>query len=325
MTTTLTTSRTYAGESDLQAICDLLNLCDTVHTLDDNYSVDDLRLEFAHPRLDTARDLRLWEDGDGRLVGFGQLWIVEQAPDSQVADGFLYMRIHPEWHGPLDDEVIAWGEERMREIGVERGRPALLRAGAVDHYTDLREALERNGYTINRYFFTMERPLDLPIEERPLPEGYTLRHVEEEADYARWVEAFNQSFIDHWNHHPTTLDEHMHWINNDPHYRKDQDLLAVTADGTVAAFCFCIINPDENARNNRQAGWIATLGTRRGYRNIGLGRAMLLAGLRVLKQNSMTTARLGVDAENPSGALRLYESVGFVRIQTRVSYARELA
>lgn len=67
------------------------------------------------------------------------------------------------------------------------------------------------------------------------------------------------------------------------------------------------------------------LGTRRGYRRRGLGRAMLLAGLRVLEQAGMDDAKLGVDAENPSGALRLYESVGFGRIRTWVTHAKELA
>ena len=38
---------------------------------------------------------------------------------------------------------------------------------------------------------------------------------------------------------------------------------------------------------------------------------MLLAGLHRLKADGMTYARLNVDAENPSGALQLYESVGF--------------
>ncbi len=325
MTTTLATSRPYAGESDIQAICDLLNLCDAVHQLDDNYSIDDLRVEFAHPKLDPQRDLRLWEDADGQLVAFGQLWIGDQAPDTDIADGFLYMRVHPEWHGPLTDEVIAWGEERMREIGRERGLTAALRSGGPEHYTVQFEALERRGYTINRYFFTMERPLDLPIEERPLPEGYTLRYVQDEADLARWIDAFNLSFIDHWNYHPATLEEHMHWVNNDPCYRKELDLLAVTEDGTVGGFCFCMINPEDNERNNRLVGWIGTLGTRRGHRNLGLGRAMLLAGLHTLKEQGMAAARLGVDAENPTGALKLYESVGFVRIQTRVNYSRELA
>ena len=43
---------------------------------------------------------------------------------------------------------------------------------------------------------------------------------------------------------------------------------------------------------------------------------MLLKGMRLLKDEGMDTAVLGVDAENPSGALRLYESVGFANVGT---------
>src|SRR3712207_8299806 len=51
----------------------------------------------------------------------------------------------------------------------------------------------------------------------------------------------------------------------------------------------------------------------RSYRKIGLGRALLLAGLHRLKADGMETAALGVDAENPTGALGLYESTGFMK------------
>ena len=66
------------------------------------------------------------------------------------------------------------------------------------------------------------------------------------------------------------------------------------------------------------------LGTRRGHRKIGLGRAMLLAGLHWLKAQGVDTAVLGVDAENPTGALRLYELVGFVVANTSYSYQKDL-
>jgi ribosomal protein S18 acetylase RimI-like enzyme len=62
------------------------------------------------------------------------------------------------------------------------------------------------------------------------------------------------------------------------------------------------------------------LGTRRGFRRIGLGRAMLLAGLNQLKIAGMEMAKIGVDADNPNGALQLYESVGFRKVHTNISY-----
>lgn len=77
-------------------------------------------------------------------------------------------------------------------------------------------------------------------------------------------------------------------------------------------------------RNRSNDGWIVRLGTRRGFRRMGLGRAMLLAGMHRLKAVGMDTAKLGVDAENPLGAGRLYESVGFRKIYTQISYIKDV-
>jgi mycothiol synthase len=315
------TMRPYAGEADLAPIVALLNGCDAVDQLDDNYSVDDLRLEFADPQLDAARDLRLWEDEAGRLIAFGQTWIPR---DGEEVDGFLYWRVDPRArHGGVEDEVIAWSGERIREAARERGQRAVLRSAARDRDRYSQGVLERHGLTPARYYFQMKRALDEPIEAARLPDGFALRHVASEADVEGWVEAYNLSFIDHHNHHPLTIEGHKHWLTR-PGYRPERDLIAVAPDGSIAAFCFCMIDPADNERNNRNEGWISMLGTRRGFRKIGLGRAMLLHGLHRLKADGVDTAKLNVDAENPTGALRLYESAGFRTAHSWISYRKEL-
>jgi len=137
------------------------------------------------------------------------------------------------------------------------------------------------------------------------------------------VEMFNQSFIDHWNHHDLTVESYRHW-RSDPDYRPELDLIAVATDGTFAAFCYCHINPEDNKRKGRNEGWIGVLGTKRGFRKRGLGRAMLLAGMQRLKAAGVDTARLGVDSENPNGAGQLYESVGFRKLYTRIMYVKDV-
>ena len=134
---------------------------------------------------------------------------------------------------------------------------------------------------------------------------------------------FNQSFVDHWNHHPLSIERHLHWLT-DPDYRSDLDLVAIAPDGTLAAFCYGAIDPAYNQQKNCREGWIDLLGTRRGFRRMGLGRALLLEGLTQLKNAGMDTAKIGVDSQNPNRAYALYESVGFHLIHSGLSFVKEL-
>jgi ribosomal protein S18 acetylase RimI-like enzyme len=321
--------RPYAGDADLEAIANLINTCEAVDQLDEGTSVSELQQQFDEPSLDKARDIRLWEGADGQLVGMGRLWI---PPVGEVIDGFLWFRVLPTARGgDLERQIVAWAEGRMREVSQERGVQVKLRSGSRATQSDspsktLRDRialLESCGFIADRYFFTMERSLSLPIPESQLPDGFTIRQVRSNEDAEAWVELFNQSFIDHWNHHDLTVESYKHWLT-DPDYKPELDLVAVAADGTFAAFCHCDISPEDNKRSGRNEGWISTLGTRRGFRRKGLGRAMLLAGMQRLKVAGVDTARLGVDTENPSGAGQLYESVGFRKVYTQIMYVKDM-
>lgn len=322
MTTMTFASRAYAGDGDLAAITALLNLVDAADLLDDNYSVEELRNEFSDPQIDPTRDLYLWHDSENQLIAFSEVSMRERDEDQPLLDGFLYMRIHPEHRDvALEDAIMAWAEARLNEAGRELGRAVELRSGGPQHYAYHFGILERHGFQQARFYFRMVRDLNTDIQELKLPEGYTLRTVESAEDEERWVAAYNLSFIDHYNHHPRTVESHRHFLQ-EPSYARERDLIAVAPDGTIAAFSFCWVDRDNNTRNNRQDGWVSMLGVARGHRKIGLGRAMLIAGLQRLKVDGMTRVKLGVDAENPNGALQLYESVGFVRDETWVQWVK---
>ncbi|MEG4803988.1 GNAT family N-acetyltransferase [Microcoleus sp. ARI1-B5] len=313
--------RPYAGESDLEAIADLINTCEEVDRLEQGTSLSELQQEFNQPSRDLARDICLWEDAGSKLIGFAQLWISEPG---EVIDGSLWFRVHPEARGGgVEAAAVAWGERRMREVAQERGARVKLRSGARAQDADRISVLESCGFRVDRYFCRMARSLSEPIAEPEFPEGFALRLFPGEHDSEAWVEMFNQSFIDHWNHHDLTVEKFKYHLAK-PSYRKDLDLIAVAADGTFAAFCYCEINVEECDRTGRNEGWIAVLGTRRGFRKLGLGRAMLLAGLQRLKAAGVETAILGVDAANPCGALRLYESAGFHKIRDSIFYVKDV-
>lgn len=308
--------RPHAGDADLALIADLVAACEAVDQIEDGVSVEELREEYSSPRFDIGRDLRLWEDAEGRLVGYAEAWTNHQADDPDMV---LWFKVHPEARGALEPQIVAWGAARAEEASREHGARLRLRAVAREVETGRQAMLEQLGFTPDRYFLRMARPLGEPIPEPQLPPGFTL--LAGDHDPALWAALYNESFIDHWNHQPQTVEDIRHHMELS-NYRSDLNLVAVAPDGTFAAFCWGSIHAGENARSGRNEGWIGLLGSRRGFRRIGLGRAMLLAGLRALRAAGVDTAKLGVDADSLTGATRLYESVGFRTISTRILYGR---
>ncbi len=317
--TTLTV-RPYRKDADLQPIADFLNYCEAADQRDHYFSVDDLRLEFSDPEFDPAQDLRLWEDENGQLIAFGQIWL---SHNNHEADGFLWFCVHPQQKGRLESEVLAWGEGRMRQVKQTRHLPTYLRLDCHDNQLARRALFARKGFAIERRFLTMQRSLLEPIPQPQLPPGFALDHVRGGSDIEAWVELYNQTFVDHWNYHPLTIERHQHWLAA-PTYRPELDLVAIAPSHTFAAFCYCQIDEEANRKRHRSEGWIGRLGTRRGFRRMGLGRAMLLLGLQQLQLAGLRTAKLGVDTDNSNCAQTLYESVGFQKLYTRLAYVKEI-
>jgi mycothiol synthase len=321
VTTTTVIARPFAGEADLPLIAELLNTCEAVDRLDWHASADKLRVEYADPRLDPARDLQLWQDADGALIGFAQQWILVSGEE---LNGRIFTWVHPEARGgTLETQLLDWGAERLRQAMREHGLPGRLRPTSGAEQADEIALLTRLGFAIDRYSYTMERSLAEPSAEPQLPEGFTIREMAGPHEAQAWVEMFNLSFIDHPNHSPWKVEQVLHFLD-EPIYRPELNLVAVAPDGTLAGFCWMLINPEDNEHTGRKIGEIDVLGTRRGYRKLGLGRALLLEGLRRLRQAGMETARLGVVANNPTGALKLYESAGFHAQRTWILFGKDI-
>lgn len=311
----------YMGEADLQPVADLFNTCEAVDHLEEGTSVSELRAELEAPESDTERDISLWQDADGQLQGFARLWrpgIVE------TVEGRLFFKVHPgARQGDLGGLCLAWAEDRLREVARAAGKPGILHARVSQKDAEKMALLERQGFSIDRYFLTMARSLAEPVPEPVVPSGFRLRLTYGQADAEAWVAMFNESFIDHWNHHPLTVEQFLHEMTL-PEYQANLDMIALSPDGVFAAFCYGSIYPEENRRSGRSDGWIEVLGTRRGFRKIGLGRAMLRVGLQRLKAAGVESARLNVDAESLTGATHLYESEGFRPVETKISYVKQL-
>lgn len=302
-------------------IVDLIQLNEPTFQLDEDTLVFDLQRFFDAPNVDKARDLKLWRDSNGKLIGFGQLLIAGQ---NEELEGYLYFDVHPtQSSGFLGSEILQWSEQRICEIGKELSLPIKLHTRSRDARNLRQILLEKQGFTTERSFLTMACLLNQPFSSSNLPTGFRLQQLSGEQDIQGWVQLFNESFIDHWDHHELTVTTVSSWFKN-PHYKPELNLIAVAPDGTFAAFCVGYINQEENSHTCCNQGWVKLLGTRRGFRKLGLGRAILLACMKQLQALGIEQVKLGVDAESLTSATRLYESVGFQTVNTWLSYVKEI-
>lgn len=82
------------------------------------------------------------------------------------------------------------------------------------------------------------------------------------------------------------------------------------------------INEEENKEYGRKRGYTEGISVRRPWRRQGLAKALIARSFRVLKDLGMTEAALGVDADNPNGALQLYRSMGFQVVKRHTTYRK---
>lgn len=303
-------------------IVDLIELNEATVQIGDDTLACELQWFYDAPDVDKVRDLRLWKDTSGELIGFGQL-----IPDrNDEIEGYLFFDVHPTRQGgSLETEILQWSEARMREMGKELTVPTKINTLIRSDKIQRRMLLEERGFTNERCFLTMACSLERSLAAFSLPEGFTLQRLDfrSDRDFQVWVDLYNESFIDHWNHHDLTVDAARFWLDN-PHYKPELNLVAVAPDGTLAAFCVGYLNRAENARTGRNEGWIKFLGTRRSFRRLGLGRAILLAAMRQFKELGVEQVKLGVDAQNLTKATQLYQSLGFCPESSWLFYAKQI-
>lgn len=313
--------RTFHPDRDYEGLVALIRGAHLADGVDWIPTVENLRTEHEHGgEFDPRRDLLL-ALVDDTIVG---------ASETNVRTRELGPSHHVEgWVSPafrrrgLGRALLHWAEARAREVALVDGRtgerslgswPDEAQAGAVALY-------ESEGYAIVRYGFMMVRDLTEPIPELPLPDGLEVRPVEP-VDHRRIWDADVEAFRDHWDAGERTDADFEGWFASP---ELDTGLWRVAWDGDeVAGSVMNFIYPAENETLGTERGWLDHVSVRRPWRRRGLASALIAASMRALRGVGMTDAALGVDAENPSGALRVYENLGFRRTRTGVAYRKAM-
>jgi mycothiol synthase len=302
--------RPYRGEQDLPDLVRIGNAEAESAGIERRVSIGQLMPEFAQAsdHFDPVRDVTIAEL-DGRPVAYQMRnWV-------DTTDGLREYRLD----GGVEPAVrrrgigtalLEDGERRWRAHAAANPgeRPLTFGSWTGDSQVGAVALLRAAGYSAARYFFDMTRTGLDAAAAAPLPDGLELRPITRDLALTVW-RADVEAFRDHWGGFDGSDSRLEEWLAKPS---TDLSLWIIAFDGNeVAGGILNTIDAAENAALGMRRGWLSSVFTRRPWRRRGLAHALISHSLVALRERGMTSASLGVDADNPSGALGIYERNGF--------------
>ena len=234
-------------------------------------------------------------------------WAALQIPWSTVDTA-----LHPAARAVgLETEMLRWGMARAHHLAAERGQAFTLYQSVPAERADTISWLMENGFepahwrTVHLTLSLTER---LPLPQ--LPSGFKLRPLRGEVEVGDYVALHRAAF----GTDNMTVEWRARTLQT-PHYVPKLDVVAVAPEGRLAAFCVGWALP------NHAETQVEPLGVHPDFQHLGLGRAVLLEGLRRMQALGAALAHVETYSINDP-ACGLYESAGFQVAHTPVTYAR---
>ena len=293
---------------DMAAVADLLAAAEPVDRTGENEDADDLAEFLVNDRVDLGRDSVAVLAGDA-LVGYGCAIDLGDHRDEYALT--LFGRVHPDRRGQgIGRALVGWQLARSAELHRERHpeMPGRFAIGVPEAMTSLEALVRRSGFAPVQYYFVMRRPLtDLPAV-RPVS-GVELRPFDPARDdEVRRVH--NLAFVDHFGTAERDAYAWQTWFTGQRAFRPATSRLAL-ADGAVVGYCLVYeYDADTGATGVREA-FLGQIGVAASARGRGLGSALIAASLHAAAEDGVDRAGLTVDTDNTTGALQLYERLGF--------------
>ena len=314
--------RKFRGEADFPAMADVINAANIADGEDYLSSVEDIRNTYNNlERSNTDTDMVMVEF-ESKLVGYGRCQWDEELNGDHLYSFFL--QLHPDWRSegiPL--AMTEFFQERLIEIAAKHPieAPKYFQTWGLEGADWHEELMEQLGLNPVRYLFSMLRPCSLPVEVYPLPEGIDIRPVGPE-DYRKVFDAESEAFRDHWGYVAPTEKDYQRFLDQ-PNF--DPSLWKVAWEGDeVVGNVLNFLDPKENAMFNRKRGYTEDISVRRPWRRKGVARSLLTMSIKMFQEMGMEETSLGVDTDNPNGALKLYQDVGYSEIKRFVTYRGQI-
>ena len=208
-------------------------------------------------------------------------------------------------------EVLAFFRERAEQYAT--GWDYWITCNSNDDY--FIKVLEAEGYKVNRYFNTLRRPVG-EVSEPRITENISYRQIDigSDEDMRIWNDLRLDAFSKHFGFVPRPFESFVEIMRRDPLMAKA--IVLVLFENQVPAG-YLWVN-DEGAHES--VGYIANLGVAHAFQGRGYGEWLLAKALAIFADRGFEFAELGVDTGNQSGALRLYEKMGFKLVTSWIQY-----
>jgi mycothiol synthase len=294
---------------DIPAVVALMN---TVSQAEEGVTLTDedlVRREWKYPGWVPERDARFAFAPDGTLVGYIEVW--QQLATVKI---HTWGCVHPAYQGRgLGAALLNWAESYAGGLLPEapQGARVVLINGANSRNERAGRLLAGRGYRLVRHYWRMAVDLDRDVTpDLPAwPDGITVRPYFPKIDDRFVYRVVQESFRDHWGYTQQPYDQWLPWATSAADFDPALWFLAVTTESggdEIVGVALCRPSVPEDP----DMAWIGTLGVLREYREQGIGSALLRYAIGEFHRLGKTRVGLTVDAENASGATRLYEQVG---------------
>ena len=275
---------------------------------DEITDADAIRSEWVSPGFDPMEDIRLVFAPNGEMVGYIEVWTNAKPP----VHPWIWGRVHPDYADlGIGTWMLQWAEERAKQAlsNIPDDLRFAPRVGIYQQADASKKLFEDMGFQRIRSSYRMRINMDAPPTAPLWPDGITIRTFNPEADIEAVYSTVDEAFSDHFGHVEEPFEEGLERFKHSSmgYAGFDPTLWFLAMDGDeIAGISLC----RNNAYDNPDVGWVNTLGVLRPWRKRGIGLALLHHSFGELYRRGKRMIGLGVDAENLTGALRLYKSAG---------------
>lgn len=245
--------------------------------------------------------VHIWEDNANHILGV----VIPEY------EGGVFLQIHPD-HRSLEAEMLAWAEAYLMQVNTND--ECWLHIWAYDDDTQRSHLLKQRGYTRTDDHEVLRcRPAKLPVADRAIPAGYTLRSMRQHPDDWQGLAnllnaAFNRTFH--------KADDYKNFQES-PFYRAEFDIVVEAPDGLLAANAGFMVHPDASF------AMLEPVCTHPEHHGKGLATLAINEGLRRIQQRDVEKVYVNGWYTNPI-ANHLYQKLGFSIVGKQYRWLRTI-